>query len=89
MGPGGPSVIDWANARSGHWADDVAQTVVIVAGALLPEPLASAAPVFVDAFLERFDRDAVRAHLDAAIARRVEDVNLTEAEREAARGVRI
>ena len=89
IGPGGPSVIDWANARSGHWADDVAQTVVIVAGALAPEPLASAVPLFVDAFLERFDRDAVRAHLGAAIARRVEDPKLTEAEKEAARRVRI
>ena len=28
----GALVIDWANARAGHWADDVAQTVVILAG---------------------------------------------------------
>ena len=42
-----------------------------------------------DLILERFDRDAVRAHLDAAIARRVEDPNLAEAEKEAARRVRI
>lgn len=27
----GALVIDWANARAGHWADDVAQTVVILA----------------------------------------------------------
>jgi tRNA A-37 threonylcarbamoyl transferase component Bud32 len=89
MGTTGPQVIDWANARRGHWADDVAQTVVIVAGALLPEPLAAALPAFVDAFLAPFDRDTVRAHLEAAIARRVGDVNLTDPEKDAARRVRI
>ena len=52
MGTRGPQVIDWANARRGHWADDVAQTVVILAGALVPVPIATAVPVFVDAFLE-------------------------------------
>jgi hypothetical protein len=82
-------VIDWANARRGHWADDVAQTVVIIAGALVPEPISAAVPIFVDAFLETFDRDAVRAHLEAAIARRVRDVNLTQPERDAARRVTI
>ncbi len=89
MATGGPQVIDWANARQGHWADDVAQTVVIVAGALVPEPLLSAIPVFVDAFLERFEREEVRAHLDAAIARRSRDVNLSPEEIAAARRVRV
>jgi tRNA A-37 threonylcarbamoyl transferase component Bud32 len=85
----GPQLIDWAGARRGHWADDVAQTVVIVGGVLLPEPLASAARDFLDAFLERFDRPLVRAHLDAAIARRVQDRNLSAEEHEAARRVRV
>ena len=85
----GPQVIDWANAGRGHWADDVAQTVVILAGALAPEPIAAAVPVFVDAFLESFDRDEVRAHLDAAIARRAADQNLNRLERAAARAVRV
>lgn len=85
----GPQVIDWANARRGHWADDVAQTVVIIADAILPEPIASAVPIFVDAFLEPFDRDAVREHLDAAIARRARDPNLSPEEHEAARRVRV
>jgi Ser/Thr protein kinase RdoA (MazF antagonist) len=89
MGARGPQVIDWANARRGHWADDVAQTVVILAGALVPEPIAAAVPVFVAAFLARFERDEVRAHLDAAIARRTQDVNLTEEEKDAARRVTI
>jgi hypothetical protein len=82
-------VIDWANARRGHWADDVAQTVVILAGALVPEPIAAAIPPFVDAFLEAFDRDQVRAHLGAAIERRVRDRNLSDAEKDAARRVRV
>jgi tRNA A-37 threonylcarbamoyl transferase component Bud32 len=89
MGTRGPQVIDWANARRGHWADDVAQTVVILAGALVPEPIASAVPLFVEAFLASFDRLAVRAHLAAAIARRTQDVNLTEEEKVAARRVTI
>jgi len=42
----------------------------------VPEPIAAAVPIFVDAFLEGFDRDEVWAHLDAAIARRVADPNL-------------
>jgi Ser/Thr protein kinase RdoA (MazF antagonist) len=85
----GPQVIDWANARRGHWADDVAQTVVIIAGAIVPEPIASGIPIFVDAFLAPFDRAAVREHLDAAIARRARDPNLTTEEHEAARRVRV
>jgi tRNA A-37 threonylcarbamoyl transferase component Bud32 len=89
MGTRGPQVIDWANARRGHWADDVAQTVVILAGALVPEPIATAVPLFVEAFLERFDLDEVRAHIGAAIERRVRDVNLSGAEKDAARRVRI
>jgi tRNA A-37 threonylcarbamoyl transferase component Bud32 len=85
----GPMVIDWANARRGHWADDVAHTAVILGGAIVPVPLASAVPLFLSAFLEPFDRAAVRAHLDAAIARRVADPNLTDEERDAARRVRV
>ena len=89
LGPRSPQVIDWANARRGHWADDVAQTVVILAGALVRQPIAAAVPIFVDAFLQSFDRLAVRSHLAAAIARRVADTNLSELERDAARAVRV
>ena len=85
----GPVVIDWANARAGHWADDVAQTVVILGGALLPAPLAAAIPVFLEAFLAPFDRGEVRAHLEAAIARRTADPNLSPEEHAAARRVRV
>lgn len=84
----GPRVIDWANAARGHWADDVAQTVVILRGALVDERLAGLIDHFVEVFLAAFDRQAVRAHLDAAIARRVADPNLSDEERRAAERVR-
>lgn len=81
----GPYVIDWANARRGHWADDIAQTVVIVWGALGdPTFVGREALVHhvVETFVASFDREVVRAHIPAAIARRVADHNVTEAERE-------
>jgi tRNA A-37 threonylcarbamoyl transferase component Bud32 len=62
---GGPFVIDWANARLGHWADDVAQTVVVVWSALGDPSFAgreALVPAFVEAFIAPFERDAaVRA----------------------------
>jgi tRNA A-37 threonylcarbamoyl transferase component Bud32 len=80
----GPSVIDWANARGGHWADDVAQTIVIIWGALADPALAGREGIvhhFVESFASYFDRAVVRAHLAAAVARRVADSNVTDAER--------
>ena len=78
----GSLLIDWANARAGHWADDVAQTVVILAAADLPRPTMLAIRAFLAIYLAGFDRAAVRAHLPAAIARRMEDPNMTAHERE-------
>lgn len=89
LAPGGPWVIDWANARRGHWADDVAQTVAIIWSARADEDLIDIVDRFVDVFLEAFDRDAVRAHLDAAIDRRVSDENVTDPERAAVRTLRL
>ena len=86
VGAAGPVVIDWANARTGHWADDVAQTVAIVWSALgSPEMAGREALVhhFVETFVASFDRDVVRAHIPAAVARRVADRNVTDAERAA------
>jgi hypothetical protein len=40
---------------------------------------------FVEMFVSHFDRDAVRAHLPAAIERRVADRNVTDLERAAVR----
>lgn len=75
-------VIDWANARAGHWADDVAQTVVILAAADLPRTTMLAIRAFLAVYLAGFDRAAVRAHLPAAIERRMADPNMTARERE-------
>lgn len=74
-------VIDWANARAGHWADDVAQTVVILAAADLPRGTKLAIGAFLAIYLAGFDRGVVRAHLPAAIDRRMADPNMTERER--------
>ena len=78
----GVLVIDWANARAGHWADDVAQTLVILAGADLPRRTRLLVRAFLAAYLAGFDRATVRAHLPAAIARRMADPNMTARERE-------
>lgn len=78
----GALVIDWANARAGHWADDVAQTVVILGAADLGRATQLAIRAFLAVYLAGFDRAAVRAHLPAAIERRLSDPNLTARERE-------
>jgi tRNA A-37 threonylcarbamoyl transferase component Bud32 len=88
LGNHGPSVIDWANARSGHWADDVAQTIVVVWGALADPAFSDREAVvhhFVEMFADSFDREVVRTHIPAAVARRVADANVTDAERETTR----
>jgi tRNA A-37 threonylcarbamoyl transferase component Bud32 len=78
----GALVIDWANARAGHWADDVAQTLVILAAADLGRATKLALRAFLAIYLAGFDRAVLRAHLPAAIARRMADPNMTARERE-------
>jgi tRNA A-37 threonylcarbamoyl transferase component Bud32 len=85
----GALVIDWANARAGHWADDVAQTVVILAAADLPRATRLAIRAFVAVYLAGFDRAVVREHLPAAIERRMADPNMTARERELIPHVRV
>ena len=68
--------------RAGHWADDVAQTVVILAAADLPRATRLAIRAFLAVYLAGFDRDTVRTHLPAAIERRMADPNMTAQERE-------
>ena len=90
--PDGPFVIDWANARTGHWADDVAQTIAIVWSALTDPSFAgreATVTEFVEIFVAAFDRDTVRAHIPAAVARRVTDANVTDAERDVVRAQRL
>ena len=76
----GPVVIDWTNASGGDPALDVALTWVICAtsGGL-------AGRVFTQRFLRHVDREAARVALPAAVAFRLADGNVTEAERARAR----
>jgi aminoglycoside phosphotransferase (APT) family kinase protein len=84
---GGPMVIDWANARRGHGATDVALTWMI-AGCSSPEgsPLDRwAARIgrgwFLRAFLAGFDPEALRRALPAAASFRLADRNVSDEER--------
>ena len=85
----GPYVIDWTNAARGHWADDVAQTVAILWGAKADATYIGLVDHFVEVFLRAFDRGAVRAHLAGAVARRLADVNVSDAERAAVSDLRL
>jgi tRNA A-37 threonylcarbamoyl transferase component Bud32 len=88
LGRDGPYVVDWANARSGHWADDVAQTIALVWSALADPTFEGREAIvhqFVERFVGHFDRGTVRAHIGAAVARRAADANVTDAEREVTR----
>jgi serine/threonine protein kinase len=72
----GPVVIDWSNARAGNPSLDVALTWVICAtvGGVGPN-------AFTRFFLRHVDRDAARRALPDAVAYRLADPNVTDAER--------
>jgi aminoglycoside phosphotransferase (APT) family kinase protein len=76
----GPVVIDWTNARGGDPALDVALTWVICSTAAGP-----AGRAFAQLFLRHVDRAAARRSLGEAIAFRLADPNVTDAERERVR----
>jgi hypothetical protein len=67
----------------------VAQTVVILAAADLSPATKLAIDTFLRVYLVGFDRTAVRAHLRAAIKRRMSDPNMTARERELIPRVRL
>jgi streptomycin 6-kinase len=78
----GPVVIDWANARAGKPAFDVAMTWVIAAtsgGAM--------GRLFTRFFLRHVDRRAAEAELPAAGEFRIADQNVTDDERELVRSL--
>lgn len=85
--PGGPVVIDWANASRGDPAFDVADTWVLFACADPPLKRVEAlvAPIFRKVFLRSFlgplDREAARRAIPAAVAHRLTDPNMSPAER--------
>src|SRR5688572_4905981 len=76
VSPRGPVVIDWTNARAGEPALDVALTWVI--GATVDNLGARA---FTRLFLRHLDREAARRALPEAVAYRLADPNVTDAER--------
>jgi aminoglycoside phosphotransferase (APT) family kinase protein len=69
-------VVDWTNARAGDPALDVALTWVIgvTSGGL-------AGRAFTRLFLRRVDREAATSALPNAVAFRLADPNVTDAER--------
>jgi aminoglycoside phosphotransferase (APT) family kinase protein len=82
----GPVVIDWANARRGAGALDVALAWVVIATSDLPEvparPIIRALrALFVRGFLAQFDRAEVRSALPSAARMRVADRNVNDRER--------
>jgi phosphotransferase family enzyme len=81
VGPGGPFVIDWANARRDDAALDVALSAIVTAGAPLRPPLTWLRDLFVREFLGRFAPDEWRPAWDRAIAYRRADENVGVAER--------
>jgi aminoglycoside phosphotransferase (APT) family kinase protein len=72
----GPVVIDWTNARAGDPALDLALTWVIcsTSGGLRGR-------TFTRSFLRHVDRNAARQALPEAVAYRLADANVTNAER--------
>lgn len=72
----GPVVIDWTNARAGDPALDIAVTWVIGATSG-----GRAGRAFTHLFLRHVDRRAARSALPEAVAFRLADPNVTDAER--------
>jgi aminoglycoside phosphotransferase (APT) family kinase protein len=79
LSPGGPVVIDWANARRGEPLLDVAFTWVICATS---SGVGRLGVEFAERFLECFDRDGVVRHLALAAEQRLADKNVLDEERE-------
>lgn len=76
----GPVVIDWAIARAGDSALDVAMTWI-----LCVTSGGEAGERFIRCFLPHFEEAAVRRALPEAAALRIADPNVTDEEREAVR----
>ena len=82
--PQGPVVIDWTNARGGSAAADVAMTwLILETSAGLPGRL------IAWLFRRRAGRDLIRSGLADARAFRLADSNLTAAERQRVRALRL
>lgn len=76
LSAGGPVVLDWTNSRAGDPGLDLALTWVICASV---DDLGARA--FTRRFLRHVDREAARQALPQAVAYRLADPNVTDAER--------
>ena len=87
----GPVVIDWARASRGDAIADVASTWVLLASGDIPgegeeaELISLGRSLFVETFLEGFDRAALRAQLAAAVEWKLADPHMSPVERLAMR----
>jgi tRNA A-37 threonylcarbamoyl transferase component Bud32 len=79
LGPRGPVVIDWTNARAGAPALDVAMSWIL----MTTSGGSAGARAFARLFLRYVDRAEVRAALPEAAAIRLADRNVTASERAA------
>ncbi|MCU1429022.1 MAG: hypothetical protein JWL83_3022 [Actinomycetia bacterium] len=93
MAPGGPVVIDWANAARGEEATDVADTWLVMecadpgAGVFATQVVLRFRRLLVEAFLGPFDRGTVVTRLRPLVEHRAADRNISPAEIEAMRRV--
>lgn len=87
LSPSGPMVIDWTNAGRGVGEVDVALTWALMACADTPVRgahrlmITAGRRLFLRSFLAHFDRDAVCRQLPVVIAWRMDDPNMSEAEK--------
>ncbi|MHB8464989.1 MAG: phosphotransferase [Acidimicrobiales bacterium] len=93
VGHDGPIVIDWANARRGHPASDVALTWVlnmsgrIEAGAVMAVLMRLGRTAFANRFMSHFDRTEVSDHLAAIVEWKAQDANMSAVEVDAMRAL--
>jgi aminoglycoside phosphotransferase (APT) family kinase protein len=92
LGPHGPVVIDWPNARRGAPEADIAYSWLIMATSEIDgvsgrraRLIGALRALFVRAFISHFDRDAVESRLGECARARIADRNVREAERERVR----
>jgi aminoglycoside phosphotransferase (APT) family kinase protein len=89
LGPAGPVVIDWTNARRGDAAFDVALTWVLMTAGEIPGSRLKAAVMgrarglLVNNFLRGFDLEPVRASMRTVVEWKVRDPHMSEAEQKA------
>jgi aminoglycoside phosphotransferase (APT) family kinase protein len=86
VGPQGPVVIDWPNARRGDPSIDVGLAWVLMAAGQIPgnqlkaKLLAFGRTLLVGGFLSHFDRNDVAGHLRLIVAEKVKDPHMSETE---------